>query len=211
MRPNDFEEQIVIKASSANGHFASEKILSNLAKFHSEIQQNFTVRFQQFIKLAFLPVDSKKTVLFKIATVATKLLPTKTMTQTTVAHPENVKHGPLSSLILARLSLKYLLVHRLIMAHFQNSSTAGNCVLDLFHGTLSLLFLKAHRYCIQRFVLNAVFHALLLAFNPISLLSLLQKLPRNSSDSQRKNTKAGLQFCTPSLSQNIPIPIFLLL
>lgn len=62
-----------------------------------QIQQNFTVRFQQFIKLAFLPVDSKKTVLFKIATVATKLLPTKTMTQTTVAHPENVKHGPLSS------------------------------------------------------------------------------------------------------------------
>lgn len=74
-----------------------------------------------------------------------------------------------------------------------------------------LLFPRADKNWIQMFVLNALFHALLLAFNPISLLSLLQKVLKSISDSQRKNTKAGLEFCTPCLSQPSPPQYFWLL
>lgn len=56
------------------------------------------------------------------------------------------------------------------------------------------------------FVLNVLFSALLLAFNPISLLSFLQKVLRSISDSQRKDTKSGFQFCMLCLPHTISIP-----
>lgn len=51
MRPNDREEKIVVKNISANRHFSSKKIFSNLAKFHGDIViSSSNLFFCQFVQ-----------------------------------------------------------------------------------------------------------------------------------------------------------------
>lgn len=96
---------------------------------------------------------------------------------------------------------------------FYGTQTNYGRFLKFFHGgkkicfmASPLLFLTADKNWRKMFVLNALFSALLPAFNS----ALSRKCKKKNSDSQKENTKTAFQFCLlppPTIFFSLPIVI----